>query len=142
MRDTNTLLDESGVVVPYADEELAKLLREQQKKKVLLVSCDVYRPAAIEQLRTLAEQVEVLFHPYLNSVAGLLAAVSAAIRSSLMREPRMPITFAWAPGYEYEVTIWELAGIEGSERVMTIMFHSRYPGDELHATLPRRPAAA
>ena len=41
--------------------KLAKLLREQQKKKVLLVSCDVYRPAAIEQLRTLAKQLEVDF---------------------------------------------------------------------------------
>ena len=41
--------------------KLAKLLREQQKKKVLLVSCDVYRPAAIEQMRTLAKQLEVDF---------------------------------------------------------------------------------
>jgi signal recognition particle subunit SRP54 len=38
--------------------KLAKLLLEQ-KKKVLLVSCDVYRPAAIEQLATLAGQVGV-----------------------------------------------------------------------------------
>ena len=38
--------------------KLAKLLHEQ-KKKVLLVSCDVYRPAAIEQLGTLAGQVGV-----------------------------------------------------------------------------------
>jgi signal recognition particle subunit SRP54 len=43
--------------------KLAKLLREQMKKKVLLASCDVYRPAAIEQLKTLAEQVEVDFFP-------------------------------------------------------------------------------
>jgi signal recognition particle subunit SRP54 len=43
--------------------KLAKLLREQLKKKVLLVSCDVYRPAAIEQLRTLAQQVEIDFFP-------------------------------------------------------------------------------
>jgi signal recognition particle subunit SRP54 len=41
--------------------KLAKLLRDQQKKKVLLVSCDVYRPAAIEQLRTLAIQLETDF---------------------------------------------------------------------------------
>ena len=41
--------------------KLAKLLREQVKKKVLLVSCDVYRPAAIEQLRTLAQQLEIDF---------------------------------------------------------------------------------
>ena len=41
--------------------KLAKMLREQQRKKVLLVSCDVYRPAAIEQLKTLAAQVAVDF---------------------------------------------------------------------------------
>jgi signal recognition particle subunit SRP54 len=41
--------------------KLAKLLNEQQKKKVLLVSCDVYRPAAIEQLKTLAGQIGVEF---------------------------------------------------------------------------------
>jgi len=41
--------------------KLAKLLRDQQKKKILLVSCDIYRPAAIEQLRTLAQQLEIDF---------------------------------------------------------------------------------
>lgn len=40
--------------------KLARLL-QAQKKKVLLVSCDVYRPAAIEQLRLLAKQLEVDF---------------------------------------------------------------------------------
>ena len=38
--------------------KLAKLLKEQ-KKKVLLASADVYRPAAIEQLKTLAKQLDV-----------------------------------------------------------------------------------
>lgn len=42
--------------------KLARLLKEQ-KKKVLLVSCDVYRPAAIAQLETLAQQVGVDFFP-------------------------------------------------------------------------------
>ena len=43
--------------------KLAKLLREQFKKKVLLVSCDIYRPAAIEQLRLLAAQINTDFFP-------------------------------------------------------------------------------
>ena len=43
--------------------KLAKHLKEQSKKKVMVVSCDVYRPAAIDQLETLAGQVDVLFHP-------------------------------------------------------------------------------
>ena len=41
--------------------KLAKMLVTEQKKKPLLVSCDVYRPAAIEQLRTLAAQIGVDF---------------------------------------------------------------------------------
>jgi len=43
--------------------KLARHLKEQSKKKVMVVSCDVYRPAAIDQLKTLAGQVDVIFHP-------------------------------------------------------------------------------
>jgi signal recognition particle subunit SRP54 len=43
--------------------KLARLLSERHKKKVLLVSCDVYRPAAIEQLRLLATEVGAEFFP-------------------------------------------------------------------------------
>lgn len=40
--------------------KLAKYLKESQKKKVMVVSVDVYRPAAIEQLKTLADSLDVL----------------------------------------------------------------------------------
>ena len=43
--------------------KLAKLLHERDKKKVLAVSTDVYRPAAIEQLRAVAHQAGVGFFP-------------------------------------------------------------------------------
>ncbi|NRE45754.1 signal recognition particle protein [Burkholderia pseudomallei] len=43
--------------------KLTKLLREKYKKKVLTVSCDVYRPAAIAQLKTVSEQVGADFFP-------------------------------------------------------------------------------
>src|SRR3569623_1893857 len=43
--------------------KLAKHLKERRKKKVMGVSADVYRPAAIEQLKTLAQQVDVLYFP-------------------------------------------------------------------------------
>lgn len=39
--------------------KLANLLKSKQNKKPLLVACDVYRPAAIEQLRVLGEQLNV-----------------------------------------------------------------------------------
>ena len=43
--------------------KLAKFLKEKEKKKVMVVSCDIYRPAAITQLEILAKQVNVEFFP-------------------------------------------------------------------------------
>lgn len=39
--------------------KLAKHLKNKQSKRVLLVACDIYRPAAIDQLQVLGEQIEV-----------------------------------------------------------------------------------
>ncbi len=63
--------------------KLAHFLRERKKKKVMLVSCDVYRPAAIEQLRMLAQQVGVIFFPSAvgqDPIAIARAAMAAAKR--------------------------------------------------------------
>jgi signal recognition particle subunit SRP54 len=63
--------------------KLARFLKERKKKRVMVVSCDVYRPAAIQQLRTLAEQVEVAFFPSeagQNPVDIAKAAIAAARR--------------------------------------------------------------
>ncbi|SDY14936.1 signal recognition particle subunit FFH/SRP54 (srp54) [Allochromatium warmingii] len=43
--------------------KLARWLQDKQKKSVLVVSCDVYRPAAIEQLHTVAAEVGAEFCP-------------------------------------------------------------------------------
>ena len=43
--------------------KLAHWLKERQKKSVLVASADVYRPAAIEQLKTLANEVDAHFFP-------------------------------------------------------------------------------
>ena len=57
--------------------KLAKMLMTEQKKKPLLVSCDVYRPAAIEQLRTLAAQIGVDFFPSETGQKPLAIALAA-----------------------------------------------------------------
>ncbi len=43
--------------------KLARWLKERKKKSVLVASCDIYRPAAIDQLQTLAKEVGVEFFP-------------------------------------------------------------------------------
>ncbi len=65
--------------------KLARRLRETEKKSVMVTSADVYRPAAIEQLRTLAGEVGVDFHSSSSDqkpVAIAREAVAAAKRAS------------------------------------------------------------
>lgn len=64
--------------------KLAKFLTERKKKKVLVVSADVYRPAAIKQLETLAKDVGVEFFPSDISQAPV-AIVNAAISHAKTR---------------------------------------------------------
>ena len=75
--------------------KLAKLLRESQKKKVLVVSCDVYRPAAIEQLKTVAEQAGVDFFASSTSERPVDIARSAV---------------DWARRHFYDVLLVDTAG--------------------------------
>ncbi len=82
--------------------KLAKLLK-QQKKKVLLVSADVYRPAAIEQLKTLAKQLEV-----------------DCFDSNAQQKPAEIAKQAleYAKKYFYEVLIFDTAGRLGIDQAM------------------------
>ena len=48
--------------------KLSRYLSEREKKKVMVVSADVYRPAAIKQLETLASEVGASFFPDRKSV--------------------------------------------------------------------------
>jgi signal recognition particle subunit SRP54 len=82
--------------------KLARLLSEQ-KKKVLLVSADIYRPAAIEQLRLLAAQVGVDFHPSDASQDPVAIAQSA---------------LDWARRHYHDVLIVDTAGRLGIDEAM------------------------
>ena len=64
--------------------KLAKTLREREKKKVMVVSADVYRPAAIKQLETLAADVQVEFFPS-SADQQPVAIVEAAMREAKNR---------------------------------------------------------
>src|SRR5271156_7216975 len=63
--------------------KLARWLKEKQNKKVLMVSPDVYRPAAILQLETLAAQVGAGFAPALASEDPVTIAKRALTEATL-----------------------------------------------------------
>ncbi len=61
--------------------KLSRFLKDRRKKTVLVASCDIYRPAAIDQLQTLAGEVGAVFFPSTpdqDPVAIALAAVESA----------------------------------------------------------------
>lgn len=77
--------------------KLARVLKNDQKKKVLLVPCDVYRPAATEQLKTLAAQVEVEFYtPESGAATDPVAIARSAVE--------------WARARYFDVVIVDTAG--------------------------------
>lgn len=59
--------------------KLARWLQENQKKSVLVVSTDIYRPAAIQQLETLAKNINVEFYPS-QTTQDPIAIATAAIQ--------------------------------------------------------------
>ena len=94
--------------------KLAKWLRENQKKKVLTVSCDIYRPAAIEQLRTVAAQAGADF--FASSPDQKPAEIAAA-------------ALQWARTHFHDVLIVDTAGRLAIDEQMMAEIR------ELHASL-------
>jgi signal recognition particle subunit SRP54 len=83
--------------------KLAKWLQEKKKKKVLTVSCDVYRPAAIEQLATVSKQVGAECFP--SSVDQKPAAIALA-------------ALDWARRHYFDVLLVDTAGRLGIDEVL------------------------
>ncbi|MFN9774444.1 MAG: signal recognition particle protein [Burkholderiales bacterium] len=82
--------------------KLAKRLREQ-KKKVLTVSCDVYRPAAIDQLQTVTQQAGADFFPS-NPDQSPVDIAKAAVQ--------------WAKNHYHDVLLVDTAGRLGIDEAM------------------------
>jgi signal recognition particle subunit SRP54 len=83
--------------------KLARLLKKTTKKKVLLVSTDIYRPAAIDQLATLARDLEIELFPSDPSQKPVEIAKSA---------------LDWAKRHYHDVLIVDTAGRLGIDEMM------------------------
>ncbi len=83
--------------------KLAKYLKEQKKKKVLTVSADVYRPAAIAQLESVTRQVGADFFPSTSTDKPVDIALAA---------------LDWAKKHYHDVLIIDTAGRLGIDEAM------------------------
>ena len=83
--------------------KLARWLRETRRKKVLTVSCDVYRPAAIEQLKTVTAQAGAEFFPS---------------QTDQKPEDIARAAVTWARNHYHDVLIVDTAGRLGIDAAM------------------------
>jgi hypothetical protein len=75
-------------------------------------------------------RLHALWVEYLGKLPGSFQEVlRSTIYYSLSTEPPTPIVFAWAPGYDYELTIWHSPDTPPTKGGITILMKSRYPSD-------------
>lgn len=77
-------------------------------------------------------------HPELSGALGqYLAMMPPSIRETLRHiihyaltsEPRVLLNFAWAPAYDFEITIWEIPEPPPVNSGITVLLKSRYPDE-------------
>lgn len=98
----------------------------------------------IEQLQSAALDFDAPFHELTRQLLGdrlprgfdefagsmplgMQRAIASAVASAVERG--LPVTFAWAPAYDWELSLWDVADTEQTHGGMTVVIRSRYPGD-------------
>ena len=59
--------------------------------------------------------------------SGIHEAVRAILRDAVQRE--MPVTVAWAPGYDYKLNVWDVSSTDDTLGGITLLVETRYPDD-------------
>ena len=101
--------------------KLALRLREVDKKKVIVVSCDVYRPAAIEQLRVVAGQVDVEWFPSKVGESPVEIARAALAHAKLQFADVLIVDTAGRLGIDEEMML-EVAALHAALNPVETLF--------------------
>lgn len=60
---------------------------------------------------------------------GIRTGLRAIIHHALSTSPPTQVTFAWAPNYDYEMTVWQAPDTKTTKGGITVLIKSRYPDD-------------
>ena len=101
--------------------KLARMLKSKRNRRPLLVSCDVYRPAAIEQLRVLAEQINVPMYSEPDSKDPVAIAQHAVAKAKAEGFPVVIIDTAGRLAVDQEM-MDEIAAIKRAVNPTEILF--------------------
>lgn len=101
--------------------KLARWLKEREKKNVIVVSCDVYRPAAIEQLRVVAGQVGVEWFPSEVGQKPEAIAAAAIAHAKLQAADVLIVDTAGRTSIDEDMMV-ELAGLHAAVKPTETLF--------------------
>ncbi|MCX6208975.1 MAG: signal recognition particle protein [Bacteroidetes bacterium] len=101
--------------------KLATYLTSQKKKNVLMVACDIYRPAAIDQLTVLAEQIGVDIYKEPESKDAVAIALNAIKEAKAKNKNVVIIDTAGRLAVD-EVMMQEVADIKAAAKPTEILF--------------------
>jgi hypothetical protein len=67
---------------------------------------------------------------YVGQAPGaFLEALRGVVHYAVSHDPPIPVTFAWAPGYDFELSLWQAADTRTTRGGITVLVKSRYPDD-------------
>jgi hypothetical protein len=70
------------------------------------------------------------WNEYLKQIPqSMQEALRSTIYHALSTTPPTQITFAWAPGYDFELTMWHAPDTRTTKGGITVLIKSRYPDD-------------
>lgn len=83
---------------------------------------------ATRELLSREERLGNLIDPISEAVNGIPSSMRESLRAlihhNLTLDNPLPMTFAWAPAYDYEFTVWETADERGTPGGITVLFRS------------------
>jgi hypothetical protein len=61
--------------------------------------------------------------------SSFMEALRSVLHHAVSAQPPIPVTIAWAPGYDFELNIWQAADTAETRGGITVLIKSRYPDD-------------
>lgn len=124
--------------MPTAQEMMPRLSKYFVGRELAELDADMFAPGA--DLAKLAFEAGVAKNKWERSVIaaiprGMQEMLRALIFDNLKRDTRLSITWAWAPGYDYELSTWECPGTAVSPGGITVLLRTRYPLDQHPSSL-------
>jgi len=107
----------------FSRDEIDKLV---EKKEMFAPGKPLAAGVVVQSRMALFKQ----WSDYLNHIPmSMQEAIRSIIYYALSTKPAIQITFAWAAGYDYELTIWHAPDTRATKGGITILIKSRYPDD-------------